>query len=1026
MNSSDIIEQIKSLIKGFASEEESISLSFFDKKKNDILQVVRMNPSTRLIDDTSMNEFYETAVKEYKTVNPIDIDASTSLTRKGFQTWLTDERKKTLPENYIKRYIRFLKKEGRPDNVIDELTRSSEAILGKLGDPKSNSAFYTKGLVVGSVQSGKTGNFNAVINRAVDAGYNLVIVLSGIMEDLRVQTQLRLEMDVIGEGVINLQTEQLGAKGVGLITRFGIQGDQINPYPQLFSITSFRSDFNRHLLDASFSLNNKNIFICKKNTGVLKNLLIGLSDYLTENTSQHNIPLLFIDDEADNASLNNLGHKGREYANAINGHIRAILALFTRKTYLGYTATPFANVLQDRNEAPEGLWSISYRRNGELITKSFKQVDNIFPNDFIELLNPPSNYIGAKQLFETRKEMKKIPLVEPVDDCFEAFPKKVIEEQGEIRPATETEIEEGAIGLRTSRKDDLFPTFLPESLEDAIDCFILSIAIRLKRKRSMAASRLFNPHSTMLIHVSRFTDWQNRTRDLIHSYVQNFTKRITTELPSSNESVYFKLEKIWFKYYAAIVQNIRTYLPEGYTDEFLIPVTFEEIKSLLPEAAKGLEVKAINSVTREKLLYTKDLTGNGKKYIAIGGNRLSRGFTLEGLTINYFIRDTNFADTLLQMGRWFGYRMGYIDCCKLFTTWNEIVKFNATTLTIEELELEFKKMHRLGKTPEDFVLRVRNHPDVLRITRPSILKNAVQVKWSYQDTLFQTSEFELNSNRINQAWIDLKELFKQYKWIDLQNRGFYITDTDSNGIIKFLDSSNCFYNNKDELSLIKQYINLCQEHNLLKNWRIAVKKTGGSSNTVPSTETKLPGDIRLTIRSSTSDEKSIYYKQILNAARFTGSGKSANIISSGLDMAVFLTDVEILDANNDFIKSKIEELIADKGMSLEDAKIKAKETTKPERIYREKMSDQNGLLVIYLIDIREILKDSDPKLKKFKDDHNIDDTIPLIGYAIGFPPIQSQKDPGGYYLKGNYDLNEDEEEIDEFDEEALYSNEENL
>lgn len=1022
MNSQEVIEQIKVLIKGFASKQSSISLDFFDDIRSSVIQITCLNPGIDGIADRTINDYYEIAVKEYKSVNPVDIDPSTSLTKKGFHTWLTEERKKLIPKNYIDRYLKYLRKEGRSENVIVELTRSSEAILGKLGDPQSSAGFYIKGLVVGSVQSGKTGNFNAVINRAVDAGYNLVIILSGIMEDLRSQTQLRLEMDVIGEGVINIQTEQQGMKGVGNVSRFGVQGN--SDIPQVFSITSHKSDFKKQVQDANFSLNNKNILVCKKNTGVLKNLLIWLSDYLTENSTQHDIPLLIVDDEADNASLNNLGHKGREYANAINGHIRAILALFSRKTYLGYTATPFANVLQDRNDAPEGQWTINYKRNGELVSRSFNQVDNIFPNDFIELLAPPSNYIGAKQIFETRAETRKIPLVEPVEDCFESFPMKVIDELEGIRSATEEEIENLHTGLRSPKKDDLFPMYLPDSLKDAIECFVLSIAIRLKRRPTMVGSKLFNPHSTMLIHVSRFTDWQNRTKDLILLEVTKIIERITTELPSSNKSIYSKLEKTWYQYYAAIIENIRTYLPEGYSDEFLDVISFDDIKPLLPETVKGLEVKAINSVTKEKLIYTTDAAGIGKKYIAIGGNRLSRGFTLEGLTINYFIRDTNYADTLLQMGRWFGYRPGYIDCCKLFTTWAAIEKFNATTLTIEELELEFKKMHRLGKTPEDFVLRVRNHPGVLKITRPSILKNAVEVKWSYQDTLVQTSEFKLNSTRINESWIYLKKLFNEFIWTDLNDRGFYITDTDINGLIRFLDSSNTFYKYEDELVQIKKYLTLCQENQLLLNWRIAIKNTGGSGHEIFSSETKLPRNIHLTVRSSSSAKESLYYKQLITEQIFTGSGKSANIISSGLDMAVFLNDKEIEEANNDFIESKISEFIED-GINQADAKIKAKKVTKPERIYREKMNSNSGVLVIYLMDIREILNDKDEALKNLKISQGIDDTIPLIGYAIGFPPISSETDPGGYYMKGNYNIDEDEPETEEFDEETLVANEDN-
>ncbi|MBK9591016.1 MAG: hypothetical protein IPO32_05765 [Crocinitomicaceae bacterium] len=151
-----------------------------------------------------------------------------------------------------------------------------------------------------------------------------------------------------------------------------------------------------------------------------------------------------------------------------------------------------------------------------------------------------------------------------------------------------------------------------------------------------------------------------------------------------------------------------------------------------------MEVKAINSVTKDKLLYPSN---SPKKVIAIGGNRLSRGFTLEGLTINYFVRSTDYSDALLQMGRWFGYRPGYLDCCKLFITQDSVDKYDLVTCTIEELETEFRKMEDKDKTPDNFVIRVKKHPGTLKITRPTILKDTLEVNWSYQDSLEQTTKF---------------------------------------------------------------------------------------------------------------------------------------------------------------------------------------------------------------------------------------------------------------------------------------------
>ena len=425
MNSLEIIEAIKSIILGQTESMNDVPFSFFEEKRDKILEILRMmRPSATALDSISINGYYDIAVKEFKSVYQVSISTSTALTRKGFETWLTPEREKDLPKDYIRRYLGWMRKQGRSEDVIKKLEESSKSILGKLGNPQSTEAFDVHGLVVGSVQSGKTGNFNAVINRAVDAGYNLIIILSGIMEDLRVQTQIRIEKDVIGEGILDERTGKLGAVGVGLNNRFGVMGNK--DILQVISITSPNSDFKKGVQDTNLSMNHKYLLVCKKNTGVLKNLLIWLSDHLPENKIQQSIPLLIIDDEADNASLNNLGYRGREDATTINGHIRAILELFSRKSYLGYTATPFANVLQDRNEPPVGDWLVRFKRNGELQTKNFKLGKSLFPEDFIELLESPTNYIGAKQIFETVSdaEIIKIPLVEKVNDVSDIFPQK--------------------------------------------------------------------------------------------------------------------------------------------------------------------------------------------------------------------------------------------------------------------------------------------------------------------------------------------------------------------------------------------------------------------------------------------------------------------------------------------------------------------------------------------------------------------------------------------------------------------------
>ncbi|MCF2501361.1 Z1 domain-containing protein [Dyadobacter chenhuakuii] len=997
MTNSECIEFIKSFIKQKAIESGRVNELFFDKTKLELISVKDIFPGLSSFDETTFSHLYDVSVKEYQSVFPIEIDPSISLVKKGFVTWLTEKRKEELATDYIDRYLRFLSlKKGRSERVVNELASSSEKILSKLGDPKSNTPFYTKGLVVGSVQSGKTGNFNAVINRSIDAGYSLIVILSGIMEDLRSQTQLRISEEVIGEGT-DISKGNIGDIGVAQIRKFGERGDQ--SVAQVFSITSYKSDFKRTVKDIDFSLNKKNILVCKKNTGVLKNLLIWLSDSLNER-EKHDIPLLIVDDEADNASLNNLGKKGAEYASAINGQIRALLEMFTKKSYLGYTATPFANVLQDRHKASDTKLAIAYKVNGVSTRRDFDMVPTIFPENFIELLNPPSNYIGAKQIFETvLDESVKIPMVEVVRDTNFSFPSRVPKEDGTERAAS---------------RNDSYPESLPSSLEEATHCFLLGIALRLSRTADMADSGLLNPHHTMLVHISRFIPWQNKTKVLIEELVKKLEEDINNDLPNNRRRIYGTLEKSWNKYFAAIVHNIRTYLPEGYSDEFLVPKKFEDIKSYLIEAAKGIEVKAINSETGDKLQYIKDSSGNGKKYIAVGGNRLSRGFTLEGLTINYFIRNTNYSDTLLQMGRWFGYRPGYLDCCKVFTTPDAVQKFDSTTRAIEELEAEFGKMNRDHLTPTEFVLRVRKHPGTLKITRPAILKDTKVVNWSYQDQLVQTTRFKINdAKRLDKSWEDFKDFIISRDPSLTEDQNFIRVDLDVDQVIEFLRLPNTFED--FEMQSIIRFIELCAAKGKLKKWTVAIK-VKGRGESLKKSDTGFPADIDMSQRSGPGKVKketeySSYLKGLfLTDGIFSSSGKSANIVAAGSDFNILLSKEQIKKAEAKF-RAETKEKFKEKNSDKDPDKV-----TVPERVYREEMSDETALIVVYLIDLKSVFLQSEPEpdvdFGKMITDYGINTAVPLIGYAIGFPKISP--DPGGEYVHGDYEM--DEEGSDEWDE----------
>ncbi len=1019
MTNREYIDQLTVYIKSFFDKEKEtkgfVESKFFQSDElkqnvNDILNKMVDLGVFPEINNEKFDELYSRAVKEAKHASILGMNPSVGLSSEETEKdlWLTKDKIKELGwdsdelSNYRNRYMQYLKKIGRAESYIEETKRSSLAIVQKLGNPNSEQNFYRRGLVVGSVQSGKTANFNAVINSAVDAGYGLIIVLSGIMEDLRKQTQLRIEKEVEGK-----HKHSNIFIGVGEVASFGTLGDY-SDVQQVVLPTSVDTDFKKNIKEVDFSLNNKNILVCKKNTSVLKNLLLWLDNYLNENRDKIDIPLLIIDDEADNASLNNLGHKGKEYASVINGHIRALLALFNKKTYVGYTATPFGNVLQDRNIKPNEKWSF---KDGDEI-KEFDQEASLFPHDFIELLFPPSNYIGAKHFFETRlDDIKKIDaLVYAVDDYIDVFPPRVFCDT--IEPTALT-----GKGTRAIKSEDPFPpgNLLPVSLQDAIKCFIVSTAIRISREKEMQDSKLLQPHNTMLIHISRFKTWQIKTAKSVQKYIDKLEQALNNDNPNSKDSIYSEFELTWYKYYADIMENIKGYLPEEYEDDYLTSRTYTDIKKLLISAISDIEVKAINSETKESLEYPDN---KAKKYIAIGGNRLSRGFTLEGLTINYFIRNTNFADTLLQMGRWFGYRPGYIDCCKVFATSEGLSKFDQTTLTIEDLEQKFLEMNRQGKTPREYSLRVLKHPGVLKITRPSILKNTQEVNWSYSDHLIQTTKFHINDTKIKRAWTAFKEHIDSLPFdIRVDNKGNpdYLVYETSNiqELFDFLHLPHTFYDpsEKDEsgyFSNLEEYINLCNEKNKLRKWSIAIKASGEGS-ILTKEDSNLPVNIHKTKRGGFK-EGSRWYTELKEHHLFAAGGSSSNILGGGQDMQIRLDEQVIVEATKEFNEERFKAL-KEKYPDLPSDEIQKKVGYPPEKVFRRKMSEDEGVLIIYLMDLEEIFKHDKKDIKGVQElKESVDISIPLIGYAIGIPEISA--DIGGKYLEY---IDEDIEEVDEFD-----------
>lgn len=557
-----------------------------------------------------------------------------ALFTENYKPWLDDARGGT-NWYYWNRYKRYLGSIKIPPLVIQSLDIITDQILDHLEDPTKEGKWARKGLVFGHVQSGKTSNYTGLINKAADCGYRVIIVLAGTLNSLRNQTQFRLD-----GGFIGTNTELKLPLGVGLISS--------DKKPAYFTTNSkdFKKSIATQIGVGIADLREPVILVIKKNKSTLENLI----DWLKHN-NRHNLknhPMLIIDDEADHASINT--NKEGEDATTINKKIRELIHLFDRSSYLGYTATPFANIFIDPDTETEMLG------------------DDLFPRDFIISLDPPSNYVGPSRIFSFDADLD---IVRVVDDYELILPRNHKKNWG---------IEE-----------------LPQSLKEAIKIFILSRTIRILRGQNKA-------HNSMMINITRFTNVQSKVRLLVDEYVKEVSQSIAN---------HYKLNPT-----QALENHIMRSLKKTYDAEFPLQVySWDKIQRTLKESVSPIGIIEVNSSSSATQLDYSDISyPNGRNVIAIGGLSLSRGLTLEGLTVSYFLRNSIMYDTLMQMGRWFGYRDGYADICRLYMTGEAYSWYEHISIVVDELRDEFKRMQLASMTPKDFGLCVRSHPESLIVT----------------------------------------------------------------------------------------------------------------------------------------------------------------------------------------------------------------------------------------------------------------------------------------------------------------------
>ncbi|WP_272997281.1 Z1 domain-containing protein [Alcanivorax sp. IL3] len=587
------------------------------------------------------------AIKQIQAGMDVSMEEGAALLAADHVKWVENSRS-DIAWQYWERYEQYLLKNGYPKPVVNKIAKISERILDSAGDPRRKGAWARKGMVIGDVQSGKTANYTAVLSRAVDAGYKVIVVIAGIHNNLRSQTQARIDEGLSGLDSTLALLKKPTSVGVGKIRRIT---------PSMVSLTNTESDFNttsiKSVAGAPLTgFAGPVVFVIKKNKWTLTRLIEWLKAHNADKSGIiRSAPMMLIDDEADNASINTSSDPDR--STTINALIRQLLQLFDQRVYVGYTATPFANIFIDHDSFND------------------EEGDDLFPSHFIHSLEAPSNYMGAEEYFAEPK--RKLIFIDDMEAVLPLKHKNHAEFNG-----------------------------MPETLEKAILLFVLVRAIRLIRGDKSS-------HNSMLVNVSRFTSVQKNVGDAIFSKLDEFRKdiRLSFKLPTKD---------------ALQSKTIRA-LKDVFDSEYEhIEENWSDVQLILNDAVSPISVVTVNSASSEGLNYPD--YEEGRNVIAVGGFSLSRGLTLEGLSISYFYRNSIMYDTLLQMARWFGYRPNYNDLCRVFISEDAADWYEHISEASKELRQEVRRMEANNLTPEQFGLRVRRHPDSLIVTARNKMQKA--------------------------------------------------------------------------------------------------------------------------------------------------------------------------------------------------------------------------------------------------------------------------------------------------------------
>lgn len=617
------------------------------------------------------------------------MDRGDRLTADGYEPWVGPQRGQIDWERWTAYQQWMVDEKGISPRVVKDMGVLTDDILDLVGDPHRTGAWNRVGLVLGDVQSGKTGTYLGLFNKAIDAGYRLIVVLAGHTEYLRQQTQKRVD-----EGVVGMSKPMPGSR-VGVDTTperyVGIGVNNRELVGRVAARTSIWSDFNSaaqqtSMIHVGTAPAHTFVFVVKKNKAILQSLVNEFQEQ-TGSDGKVQLPMILLDDESDYASVNT--SKEDDDPTVINALIRELLQKFERSSYIGFSATPFANIFIDSDVE-----------------------DDLFPKDYIYALKAPSNYIGADKVFGSSDEHPSRQVVD-LTDAEDYFPPK--------------------------HRASLQVSGIPESLKEAIRTYLIANAIRDIRgdKDELRA---------MLVNVSRFIAVQDQV--LTH---------VTSELTHLQNTIGLHTRT----YVAGHPNAVLDQLKETFRKQFSsIGISWSDVLTQLPSAVADITPVAINSSLNKKNSSEPESPRRRARQIVVGGDVLSRGLTLDGLMVSYFYRHATATDTLLQMARWFGYREGYEDLCRVWITVEQADNFAYIDRAVKELRADLVSMHNGPYTPADFGVAVRKHPGAMLITARNKMKSATEMKIrvSYSGRSPETTRLSTRASHVRSNYTALEKL----------------------------------------------------------------------------------------------------------------------------------------------------------------------------------------------------------------------------------------------------------------------------